>query len=197
MEQNYGYWRVENGSRVTVSPAEARAAWAESAYGILVGVAGNYHATINYGDLAKEVQDVSGIHTSANQRNWIGLVLAEVVRKADRLGAPPLTALVVRVKDGMVGEGYKDVLEVADEPPLTDELEREKHAAEARFKYYQRFGATLPADGGKAALASRYQQTLTNRRTTAAMTPAPVLCPSCRLQLPATRICDFCGPVSL
>ncbi|TJZ99792.1 hypothetical protein FCI23_44375 [Actinacidiphila oryziradicis] len=54
-----------------------------------------------------------------------------------RRGEPPLTALAVHTDDGMVAEGYKEVLKVAGEPPLDDVLERELHAARARLACYR------------------------------------------------------------
>ncbi|WP_208113008.1 hypothetical protein [Actinorugispora endophytica] len=157
-----GHWRESDGS--PMKTADARDIWAEEAYSLLVDVARTYHAVITYKELAEKVQKTSGIRTSALLRNWIGAVLGVVVREAHRRGDPPLTALVVHSDDGMVGEGYKEVLWVAGEPPLEDVFEREHHAAEARLACYRRFGATLPPDGGTAALAPRLQATVERRR---------------------------------
>src|SRR5689334_7248823 len=118
-----GYWRESDEHPVTA--AEARDIWAGHAYEALVGVARTYHAVITYGRLGDRVQQVAGVRTSALLQNWIGPVLGKVVHEAHRRGEPPLTALVVHTDDGKVGVGYKEVLEVAGEPPLDDELERE------------------------------------------------------------------------
>ncbi|MFC9324062.1 hypothetical protein [Kitasatospora sp. NPDC057015] len=192
VEQNYGYWRVTDGSTVAVARADALTSWTEAAYPVLVGVAGSYRAVITYGELAAEVQAASGVRTKALQHNWIGRVLGGVVHEAHRRGDPPLTALVVHAQDGMVGEGYKEVLEVAGEPPAGDELARELHAARARLACYREFCQSLPADGGTAALAPRYESTVARRRAAAAAEKPAAVCPGCSLQLPATGACDFC-----
>ncbi|MGX5214493.1 hypothetical protein ACWKT3_38435 [Streptomyces violaceus] len=170
---------------------EAREAWASEAYVVLVDVARSYHAVITYKELAEEIQRRTGVRTKALLHNWIGSVLGRVVREAHRRGDPPLTALVVRSDDGMVGNGYKEVLEVAGEPPVEDVLEREQHAAGARLACYRHFGATLPLDGGVPALAPRYQAAIERRR--ASIEKPPRVCGSCFVQLPTTGVCDSCG----
>ncbi|AYN39939.1 hypothetical protein D9753_14560 [Streptomyces dangxiongensis] len=165
--------------------------WAQKAYSVLVGVARSYHAVITYKELGTEVQERSGIHTRAPLQYWIGSVLGKVVREAHRRGDPPLTALVVHSDDGMVGEGYKEVLEVAGQPPVHDVLDRKRHAAEARLDCYRRFGATLPPGVGVRVLAPRYQATIKRRRARTAE-PPPV-CRGCFVQLPATGVCDSCN----
>ncbi|RPK75523.1 hypothetical protein EES45_24820 [Streptomyces sp. ADI97-07] len=169
-----------------------REKWAQEAYAVLIDAARTYHAVITYKELGEEVQQRSGIHTRSLLHNWIGSVLAKVVREAHRRGDPPLTALVVHKDDGMVGVGYKEVLEIAGQPPLQGVEERERHAAEARFTCYQRFGATLPPDGGRPALAPRYQAAVERRRSRAPE-PPPRVCAGCFVQLPATGVCDSCG----
>ncbi|MEW1614691.1 MULTISPECIES: hypothetical protein [unclassified Streptomyces] len=165
--------------------------WAREAYSLLIGVACSYHAVITYKELGTEVQERSGIHTRAPLQYWIGPVLGRVVREAHRRGDPPLTALVVHSGDGMVGEGYKEVLEIAGQPPVQDALDRERHAARARLDCYRRFGAALPPGGGEPALAPRYRATIERRRARDAA-PPPV-CRGCFVQLPATGVCDSCG----
>lgn len=184
----HGYWRVSDGTPVTV--AEAREIWAREAYPLLIGVARTYHAVITYGELAKKIQESTGVRTRTLLHNWIGPVLGKVVREAHRRGDPPLTALVVRVDDGMVGEGYKEVLEIAGEPPVDDVLDRERHAARSRLECYRRFGATLPADGGVPALAPLYQAAVERRRVRPESPPR--ICPRCSMQLPSTGTCDSC-----
>ncbi|MFF4984461.1 hypothetical protein ACFY3O_31015 [Streptomyces sp. NPDC001046] len=170
---------------------EAREAWAREAYAVLESTARSYHAVITYKELGTEIQQRTGIHTKALLHNWIGSVLGRVVREAHRRGDPPLTALVVRSDDGMVGDGYREVLEVAGEPPPSDVVEREQHAARARLDCYRHFGATLPPGGGVPALAPRYQAAVDRRRQ---RTEKPTrVCGTCFMQLPATGICDACG----
>ena len=184
-----GYYRVSDGQRMKAG--DAWDLWAQHAHQILVRTARSYHAVITYGELAAEVQEGSGVRTAANQRNWIGKVLARVVRAAHDRSEPPLTALVVHAGDGMVGEGYKEVLEVAGQPPVEDSMQREEHAALARLECYRRFGAQLPPDGGVPALAPKLRAAVQRRR---ARNPAPpAVCPTCRVQLPGTGVCDECG----
>lgn len=116
-----------------------------------------------------------------------------MVHEAHRRGDPPLTALVVHTDDGMVGAGYKEVLEVEGLPSIVDEIEREQHAAAARLRCYRHFGAEIPPHGGTPALAPKLEATLERRRRKQEPSPRP-LCPNCFLQLPATGICDNCGP---
>lgn len=170
---------------------EAREAWAREAYVVLADVARTYHAVITYKELAEEIQQRTGNRTKALLHNWIGSVLGRVVREAHRRGDPPLTALVVRSDDGMVGNGYKEVLEVAGEPPVEDVLEREQHAARARLDCYRHFGATLPDGGGVPALAPRYQAAIERRRQRTEKPPQ--VCGKCFVQLPSTGVCDSCG----
>ena len=195
-QQQRGYWRDSDGSPVAVS--QAHIVWTRAAYPALVEVARRYHAVITYAELAEAVQQASGVRTSINHRHWIGKVLALVVREAHRRGDPPLTSLVVHAADGMVGTGYQDVLAVAGQPPIPDEMDREQHAAAARLACYRHFGADLPADGGIPALAPRLKTAATRRSTTTttAAAPAPrppAICPTCFLELLATRVCDSCG----
>ncbi|MEV5463067.1 hypothetical protein [Streptomyces sp. NPDC002788] len=170
---------------------EAREAWAAEAYSILVAVAQTYHAVITYKALAEEIQSRTGIRTKTLLHNWIGPVLGRVVREAHRRGDPPLTALVVHTDDGKVGSGYREVLTVAGEPPVEDDLEREHHAAEARLACYRHFGASLPPGGGAPALAPRLQATIDRRRQSV---EKPLrICERCFVQLPSTGVCDSCG----
>ncbi|MGX1367436.1 hypothetical protein RKD19_002795 [Streptomyces canus] len=169
---------------------EAREAWGSEAYLILIGVAQTYHAVITYKELAEEIQSRTGIRTKTLLHNWIGPVLGWVVREAHRRGDPPLTALVVHTDDGKVGSGYKEVLAVAGEPPVDDDLEREHHAADARLACYRHFGATMPPGGGVPALAPRLQAAVGRRERT----DKPVrVCERCFVQLPSTGVCDSCG----
>ncbi|MFF7995656.1 hypothetical protein ACFZDG_38525 [Kitasatospora xanthocidica] len=190
-EQQRGYWRVSDDS--TVSAAQAHIVWTRAAYPALVEVARRYHGVITYADLAEAVQEASGVRTRINQRHWIGKVLSLVILEAHRRGDPPLTALVVHAVDGKVGPGYQEVLAVAGQPPLAEEMDREQHAAAARLACYRHFGADLPADGGTPALAPRLRASVERKAAAVAEARPPAICPNCFLQLPATRVCDSCG----
>jgi hypothetical protein len=186
--QQRGYWR-EGGERI--SAREAWDIWARHAYGILIDVAQTYHSTITYGELRDRLFAASGIRTSALLQNWIGEVLNRVIHESRRRGDPPLSALVVRTEDGMVGGGYDEVLRVTGEPPAEDEMAREEHAAGSRLACYHHFGASLPPDGGVPALAPKLQAAVNRRR---AQTPPPrrPVCPTCFVQLPVSGTCDSC-----
>lgn len=184
-----GYWR-ESGE--TVSAEDAWGIWARHAYDLLVEVARRYHAVITYGEVGTAVQDRSGIRTSALLHNWIGPVLGRVVRRAHMQGDPPLTALVVHKDDGKVGTGYAEVLQVAGQPPVEDEMERERHAAAARLDCYRYFEAAgLPEDGGQPALAPVLEAAV-RRRGRNAPQPRRPTCARCGIQLPVSAICDYC-----
>jgi hypothetical protein len=185
-----GYWRDDDGTPMRA--AEAWTIWGDHAYGLLVDTARIYHAVITYGELGSRVQESSGVRTSALLHNWIGPVLGKVVHKAHRLREPPLTALVVHGDDGMVGVGYKEVLQVAGLQPLDDDMAREEHAAVSRLQCYRHFGADLPDGHGVPALAPRLQAALDRRRSRQELAPRPT-CPSCFIQLPTTGQCDSCG----
>ncbi|MER5640564.1 hypothetical protein ABT095_26905 [Kitasatospora sp. NPDC002227] len=193
MKKPYSYWRVVGGTMVEVDHSTASGAWTREVYPALVEVARTYHAVITYGALGQVLQERSGVFTRVPPFFWIGQVLGSVVREAHLRGDPQLTALVVRVDDGMVGDGYDEVLQVSGLPPAADDLARENHAAEARLACYRRFCSSLPADGGTAALAPRLQSAIARRRAaSAAERPAPV-CSRCFVQLPVTGVCDNCG----
>jgi hypothetical protein len=191
MADRRGYWREPDGSPVAY--ADALRAWADESHHVLHGVAQRYHGVITYKELAEQVQTRTGIRTSALLHNWVGPMLSRVVHDNHRRGEPPLTALVVHVDDGMVGTGYAEVLEVAGEPALRDELERERHAAGARLECYRRYAVDLPADGGSPALAPRHQAAINRRLTRTEVAEPPKVCPRCFIQLPSTGECDSCG----
>ncbi|MFE5796003.1 hypothetical protein ACFQ8C_25980 [Streptomyces sp. NPDC056503] len=170
----------------------ARDVWAAEAYEVLVEVARTYDAVITYKELGEEIQARSGLPTDSLLHTWIGPILGQVVREAHHRGDPPLTALVVHLGDGKVGSGYKEVLAVAGQPPVEDELEREYHAAESRLECYRRFGATLPPDGGRPRLAPRLETTLARRSEREREVRPPRICARCFLQLPASGLCDSC-----
>ena len=169
-----------------------REAWAESAYKILVGVAGRYNAVIEYTQLGNDIQEHSGLMTTKAVRNWISGVLEDVAKRCVDEGIPPLTSLVVRKDTGMVGDGYDAVLVATGVAPIDDPMKREKHAAQARLECYRWANATdLPADGGRAALTPKYAASAA--RKAKANPPAVKVCPTCNMALLPTGVCDSCG----
>ena len=129
-----------------VTPKFAQPYWAKHAYEVLVETAGRYNAVITYSELAEEVQRRSSLRTKSQMRNWIGALLADLVKVNHVRNEPPLASLVVRKDDGQVGAGYDEALRVAGEAPITDPLERENSAAAARLECYRHWGADVPAD---------------------------------------------------
>jgi hypothetical protein len=153
---------------------------------VLIRTAKTYHGYVTYGQLAEEVQEIAGIRTRSQMRNWIGGVLGVVADECHRRGDPPLTALCVH-QDETVGVGYAYVLELAGEA-VPDDLDG--HAAIARLMCYQRFGADLPEGGGRPALTAKVAAA--RSRAARNTEPVPVLCPRCRIQLPRSGHCDNC-----
>ena len=143
-EERRGFWREPDGTPTSRSIAFQQ--WALAAHDVLVETAATYHGLISDADLIEAVQARTNIRTS--QRNWLGTVLTPVVHLCYRQGEPPLTSLVVGQRDRLVGEGYDEVLLVADLSPITDPDKRERHAAEAQLDCY-RWAGSAPADGGE------------------------------------------------
>jgi hypothetical protein len=185
-----GFWREPGGEKVDRNNAEEL--WASAALGVLERVSTTYHATIQYGELAREVQGATAVRTNLLVQNWIGAVLGRVARTCHAQGLPHFTALVVHKDDGKVGEGYKEVLGLTGHGPISDEVERENHAAISRLGCYV-WAGSAPADGGRPALSPA----LSRARTWAAkqrLAAKPVnVCPTCQMQLPATGVCDTCA----
>lgn len=169
----------------------ARDPWARAVFDVLVETAGRYNGLIVYSDLAEIVQERTGLRTRMEQRNWIGKVLSDVVHRCDREGLPALTALVVHKHDGQVGPGYDEVLRVAGMVPISDQVEREQHAAVARLECYRRWCDHVPSDakptltGPVARQAARQQQA---KRATRSM----AICPRCFIEMPASGRCGEC-----
>jgi len=191
MAAGVGYWRESDGSSVTRDQAEA--AWADAAHRRLGQLARSYHATIEYGQLAEEIQTETGIRSTVPMRHWIGGLLGQVADRGQESGEPPLTALVVQKDSGMVGEGYDYVLRIGGLEPIHDPAEREDHAARARIECYKWAGVNEPSDGWRAALAPALQRKRQWAATKATPPPVAVTCPTCWTALPATGICDNCG----
>ena len=137
-----------------VEQDEALKAWSEAAESVLVEVAGSYQGLIAHTDIAERLQADTGIRTRSNPRSWLDQVLVMVAEADVEAGRPPLSSLVVHKVQGTVGDPYDAVLRLTGQDPISDPVAREKHAAESRMECYRWAGATLPADGGHAALSA-------------------------------------------
>ena len=170
----------------------ARAAWAGAAREILLEVAGRYQALVTYRELSGLVQLRTGIRTNQLVHYWIGDVLGRVSRVCADRGEPLLSALCVK-EDGSVGASYaKAVIDVRGE--LVGDPD--DHAADERLACYRAFGAVLPEDGGKAALAPKVAAVRARERARRAASRPQFegqVCPSCNMAIPATGVCDNCG----
>jgi hypothetical protein len=179
-----GTWRVSDGDAVAFN--EAKAEWAQAGRRVLIQTAMRYHDIITYGELAEQVQILTGIRTKSQMRNWIGSVLGMVADECVRRNEPPLTSLCVH-QDGSVGEGYVYVVRL-QQSNVPEDLDQ--HAADARLDCYRFFGATIPADGGSPALTP---QVAARRRAARRDNRPAQVCPRCFLVLPATGVCDSCS----
>ena len=188
------YWDTADVESPELTREQAEEIWAPAALAILTRVAGTYQGLIQYNELAAEVQETTGIHTRKQVRSWIGPVLARVTEENEKRDEPPLASLVVNKSDGTVGVAYDEVLRITGTDGIADPVLREKHAAEARLRCYQWAGATMPDDGGKAALSPRYEQIQARLRKErrAAELDAPSICPTCNMSIPPTGLCDNC-----
>ena len=184
-----GTWRVSDGS--AVSFRDAIAEWGRVAHDVLVETATRYNDFVTYKELAENVQEVSGIRTKSQMRNWIGRVLGVVVEECARRGEPPLTALCV-TQNQTVGDGYRFVLETAGEP-IPDDLDH--HAAEARLRCYRAFSTDLPSDGGTPTLPPQVtaSREVAARKAAAARPEKIELCPEHHTALPRSGHCDYCA----
>ncbi|MFC9788884.1 hypothetical protein [Rhodococcus sp. NPDC127528] len=185
-----GTWRTSDGSAVPFK--EACASWATAAYDVLADTATRYNDFITYKELAEKVQDLTGIRTRSQMRNWIGGVLGEVAVECQRRREPALTALCV-TQDQTVGRGYQYVLDIEGQP-IPDDLDQ--HAARARLDCYRHFAAELPAGGGEPTLPPQVvaARESSARKSAAAVPPKPpAMCPRHHLTLPKSGICDDCA----
>jgi hypothetical protein len=191
MERTITNWTAIDGDAVTRD--DAQEVWVAEAHRILTRVAGTYRGLIEYGELAAELQETTGIHTRSQVRTWVGPVLAQVAEAAHENNEPPLTSLVVLKSTGMVGAGYDEVMRRSGEEPAPDDLAREKHAARSRLACYEWAGADMPTDGGTAALSPRYAMTEARARKQRQAEAMPTICPHCFMAIPPTGVCDNCG----
>lgn len=177
-----------------VTPKVAQPYWVKHAYETLVETAGRYNAVITYSELAEQVQRRSSLWTTSAMRNWIGGLLADLVKVNHVRGEPALTSLVVHKNDGLVGAGYAEVLRVNGQSPIDDEMEREMHAATARLECYRHWGADVPS-GAQPRLTAQSREREVRARTPRS---APVearrgdVCPTCFMETPVSRECPNC-----
>ncbi|WP_260439987.1 hypothetical protein [Humibacillus xanthopallidus] len=175
-----------------MTPKVAQPYWAKHAYEVLVETAGRYNAVITYSELAEEVQRRSKLYTRSAMRNWIGGLLADIVKVNHVRSEPPLTSLVVHKDDGQVGAGYDEVLRVSGQPPIHDQLERETHAAASRLECYRHWGADVPGDA-RPTLTPRMRES--RERSPRAATPEVrrgSICPTCFMEMPLSGVCINC-----
>jgi hypothetical protein len=169
----------------------AHEAWAGAAREVLIEVAGRYHGLVTYRELAGLVQLRAGIRTKQLVHYWVGDVLVRVSRVCADRGEPLLSSLCVNAS-GSVGAGYaKAVAKVRGELPG----DPDDHAANERLACYRAFGAVIPADGGRPALAPKMAAVRERERSRRASKPQfeATVCPTCNMAIPATGICDNCG----
>lgn len=177
-----GIWQETDHRPVTA--AEASREWTLRAYEVLAEVAGRYGRSIEYADLASEVQRRSGIMTDMPWSLWLDAVLTEVGHRCQEAGHPSLVALV---HDG----------------PAASKLQ-----SDARLACYQAYGAKMPAGrvrgsaGGRSPGRTSHGGRSRSSGGTLRPEPAPKrtrppqrerpVCPTCFLELPATGVCDSC-----
>ena len=183
-----GTWH-DDASDVPFPMKDAKEAWAAVARPILERVAGDYHSTITYQELAQQVQDETGIRTRMLVHYWIGDVLGRVARQCHAEELPLLSSLCVNA-EGSVGEGYGVALAGTYGGELPDDLDVQ--AAAERLECYRRFATNLPSDGGRPALTPKLASTRAYKRKMAARDEPRPVCPTCNLQLPLTGVCDRC-----
>lgn len=170
-------------------------AWVPVGYRLLKETAHTYNAVVTSADLAARVQSVSG-RSGGSRSNWVGQLLEIVAMQAARSDDAPLASLCVQ-SDGTVGDRYRKALLAAGDFELTD---IEQRAAADRLECYRRYATDLPADGGAPRVVARAPRTTSSSGTTRAPAkpkaperPAPKVCPTCFMQVPATGVCDNCG----
>ena len=168
--------------------------WAKHAYEVLVETAGRYNAVITYSELAEEVQRRSSLRTKSQMRNWIGVLLADLVKVNHVRNEPPLASLVVHKDDGQVGAGYDEVLRVAGE--VTDQ-----RPARARDPRGRSTARVLPPLGSRRA---RRRDADADAPRPGSSGPAPrvrrqppearrgAVCPTCFMEMPVSGPCPNC-----
>jgi hypothetical protein len=184
-------FRIGDGQPVAYETAKHL--WAKSAREILIERAREYGGDITDQELAAEVQRRTAVKSRMKLSTWTDEVLEEVIAADHARGEPTLAALCVR-EDGRAVDGYRLLVARVTGAPVAD---AERHAAEQRFACYQRFGATLPADGGRPSPSRRVHARASGparREPAVRKVERPVVvCPQCFMAVPATGICDSCG----
>lgn len=186
-QERKGFWHEPDGQ--PTSESNALSAWVPRAHLLLTDLAGTYHGVVGEQELAEQLQEQSGIHTTRPFAKWLEKVLTPVATLCEHAGEPPLTSLVVT--------------------PETDDLP----AARLRLECY-RWAGSAPADGGEpkplraaGTRAPRSRAAAGGTRTAreprevkpaapkrVAKTDRPVtVCPTCYMAIPATGVCDNCG----
>lgn len=181
-----GEWR----DVADVGAEEARDVWAEAARGVLIDVAGRYHALITHKELATQVQNLTGIRTKQMPHYWIGDVLTRVAAECDKRDEPLLAAFCITA-DGSVSSAYGPAVLAATGSAPAD---ADDHAAKERLKAHRHFDADdLPEGGGVPALSDKLAATRGRERKIRHQEREIAKCPQCYLQLPATGVCDNCA----
>lgn len=169
-----GIWQESDHRPVTA--AEATREWTLRAQEVLAEVAGRWGRSIEYADVAAEVQRRSGIRTDMAADTWLDDVLAEVDARCREASKPSLLALVDQPDASLSGENA------------------------ARLACYEAYGAKPPraprASAGRSAGArpratKAAGTTPTRKSPRREERPRPV-CPTCFVELPGTGICDDC-----
>lgn len=186
--RNHRTWRVCDESAVESS--DALDEWAAVAHDVLTATAERYNDFVTHQELSEKVQEISGIRTRMQTRNWIARVLGAVVDECARRNEPPLTSLCV-TRNHTIGEGYRYVLETEGESIPND---LDQHAAEARLRCYRTYATDLPRTGGVPTLPKQVATARANAaRKAAAERPEKIeLCTVHRTALPRSGRCDYC-----
>lgn len=191
---------ARNGDGHAFNRTEAIDEWLPIAGEVLAGVARTPYGVITYKELGDAVQSRTGVRTAQLLQNWVGPFTRTLAQAHHATEQPPLTALVVRKEDGMVGEGYDEVMRLEGVVPATDAWQREDHAAAARLRCYQWAGAPEPAQGWQPRVATgTRRRSEPHSRAGASSRPRTVepqvvmtFCPCCFIEVPVSGHCDNC-----
>jgi hypothetical protein len=164
--------------------------WADAAVAVLQEVARTYGGHITYKALVERVFSDTGVSTGMVLNNLSSMLLEKVIGVCRERGLPALSSLVVRAADGTVGSGFDAALQAAGREIPGTPLERERAAAAERLECYRAYCPDVPADA-VPLLTPKYEARV-NPVKKEAPRPKPV-CDSCGIQLPATKICDYCA----
>ncbi len=164
--------------------------WAQAAVPVLQEVAGTFGGHITYKGLATRVFEITGRSTEMLVQNLSSKLLNKVIHICLERNLPALSSLVVSATDGTVGTGFDAVLLASGREVPGTALERERVAAAERLKCYRAYCPDVPADA-EPQLTPKYEARV-NPVKKEAPKPKPV-CDICGIQLPATKICDYCA----